>query len=93
MGMMVDDRECNIISPESLLPETARYPGGPFHLTDHFAPRPARYRRREAPHKKKSYAPTIAEARSEIAAATRSAIRLPVKPTSSCNRAGLPCVT
>jgi hypothetical protein len=26
-------QECNIISPESLLPETARFPGGPFHLS------------------------------------------------------------
>ena len=39
------------------------------------------------------YAPTVAESRSRIAAATRSAMRLPVKPTSSCSSAGLPCVT
>ena len=40
-----------------------------------------------------SYAPTVAESRSRIAAATRSAIRAPVKPISSCSNAGLPCVT
>jgi hypothetical protein len=40
-----------------------------------------------------AYAPTAAESRSRIAAATRSAIFAPVKPTSSCNSAGLPCVT
>ncbi len=38
------------------------------------------------------YAPTAAESRSRIAAATRSAILAPVKPTSSCSSAGLPCV-
>jgi hypothetical protein len=39
------------------------------------------------------YAPTIADARSEIAATTRSAMRSGVKPISSCSSGGLPCVT
>jgi hypothetical protein len=39
-----------------------------------------------------AYASTAAESRSRIAAATRSAILAPVKPTSSCSSAGLPCV-
>ena len=37
--------------------------------------------------------PCTVRPRPEIAAATRSAIRSPVKPTSSCSSAGLPCVT
>jgi hypothetical protein len=40
-----------------------------------------------------AYASTAAESRSRIATATRSAILAPVKPTSSCSSAGLPCVT
>jgi len=39
------------------------------------------------------YAPTVAESRSRIAASMRSAMRWPVKPTSSCSSAGLPWVT
>jgi hypothetical protein len=38
-------------------------------------------------------ASTIADCLSEIAAATRSAMRCGVKPISSCRSAGLPCVT
>ncbi len=37
--------------------------------------------------------PTGADSRARIAARTRSAMRVPVKPTSSCRSAGLPCVT
>jgi hypothetical protein len=32
-GIIIGDRERSIHSPESLLPETARFPGGSFHLT------------------------------------------------------------
>ncbi len=39
------------------------------------------------------HASTIADARSVIAATTRSAMRCGVKPISSCRSAGLPCVT
>jgi hypothetical protein len=34
IGIIISDRERSIYSPESLLPETARFPGGPFHLND-----------------------------------------------------------
>ncbi len=51
--------------------------GGPFL----FAPRVG------------AQAPTGAERRSRIAASMRSAMRGPVKPTSSCRRAALPWVT
>ena len=66
------------------------------------AARPGRHR---AAHLKGGlYAPTIAEpaggeelliavARPETAAATRSQMRVAVKPTSSCSSAGLPWVT
>jgi hypothetical protein len=32
IGIIINDRERSIHSPESLLPETARFPGGSFHL-------------------------------------------------------------
>jgi hypothetical protein len=32
VGIIVSDRERSTHSPESLLPETARFPGGSFHL-------------------------------------------------------------
>jgi hypothetical protein len=82
--------------PSSL--EAARLPSGPFHLR----PEPADGRARLCvvvgvrPCVRPEWArqaPTIADWRSEIAAATRSAIRSGVKPISSCSSAGLPCVT